>query len=478
MDGDSRNAVSDWLDDNWDTIHCLSMGVADLAFAAARAMASYGDGSGYWLKAAWDGANAVANLIGCSVPSYQELEDYVGVTTLQCQCSELPGELTLQYVGSDGNLKKEAMSEPTQAKQILERNFINGIATCRYEDGEGISYNVESPIGAVTSVKWYIQPPPGSTCCGGEEPPTPNYEIPKPIPINIPNTTRKYEAVLCDATIDKFGHLQNFYRVIQYYEDGSFADDDFYWESIDGPIHYRAHTRTFEGFAARPPYGPPHRDRVIPITTNGGGGTPISGLNPVSYRLDAGCTWDEEKEEYKTTTFYEIEETPDGILGLARRMDELAKMINDSGLIKYTTCGRKTCLKGDRVTIAWISDEASSDSPLRLRKRTGYRSQSERDSKQLQEYFLDFSWEAGPVCVGHTGAWWGDPQVWASSEAEGKRVLRHIAGEAGIDPDQVGRWTVGGSDNTRLGMTGTMRVRRIEGIPWVSRRQGSNMLPM
>ena len=454
------------------------MGMADITFAMARAMASYGDGSGYWIKAGWDAAVAASDLLGCFPPPFEEVEDYIGVTTLQCQCSALPGELRLQYLGTDGNLKKEAMSGPTQAKRILSKSFENGIATCRYEDGDGDPYSVESPIGDVNAadVVWFISPPAGSVCCEGEKPPVPRYGTPEPIPVDIPFENRQHEAILLDACIDKFGYLRNFYKIRQFDSNYEY-DSDYYWESIDGPIKYIG--SSFEGFRCSPQYGPPHRDRVMPMTTDGfGGGGAISGLNPVTYKLDAGCTWNEETGEYNSTTYYEIEQHDDGILALARRMDELAKMINDSGLIKYTTCGREQKLQGDPVTIAWISEEASSDSDMRLRKRTGYRSQSDRNSEQLQDYYRDFTWEAGPVCVGHKGARWGNPQVWASTEAEGKRVLRHIAGEAGLDPDQVGRWTVGGSDNPRYGMTGTMRVRHLGGYPWVMRRKGPNMLPI
>ena len=478
MDGIQKTNVTDWFDENWPTVRCLSMQMAEFTFSAARAMASYGDGSGYWLKAAWDGANAVGGMIGCFPPPFEAVEDYVGVTVLQCQCSESPGQLIVQYIGTDGNLTKQEMSGPTQAKRINSTSYDGATAICNYEDAVGGTNVVNSPVGNVTDLTWYIAPPAGSVCCSGEEPPVPRYGTPKAHDLPEFQEGRTYTAQLRDSCIDKFGHLQNFYEVTQYFSDGSFADRDYYWESVDGLIWYRTKLESFEGFNSSPPYGPPHRDRVIPITTTGGGGGSTIGLSEVTYKLEAGCTWNEEEQKYNTVTEYDVAETEDGIFGLALRMDELARMINDLGLMSYTTCGRKHHIKGDPVTIAWISEEASSDSPLRLRKRTGYRSQSSRDSKELQEYFRDFSWEAGPVCVGHTGAWWGDPQVWAASEAEGKRVIRHLAGEAGLDPDQVGRWTVGGSNNARYGMTGTMRLRRIDGIPWVSRRQGSNMLPM
>ena len=163
---------------------------------------------------------------------------------------------------------------------------------------------------------------------------------------------------------------------------------------------------------------------------------------------------------------------------LMRRVDALSELLQAHLGYKTPTCNAKPQLRGDWVTAQWISDEASADSPLRLRKRTRYRSESGRSDAELAAYFAEFAWEAGPVCVRHTGAWWGDPQVWASTVDEGKRVLRHLAGEAGIDPDSTGRWAVSGSRNPRFGRTGTMRLRTIAGFPWVSSRDGSNMLPM
>lgn len=167
---------------------------------------------------------------------------------------------------------------------------------------------------------------------------------------------------------------------------------------------------------------------------------------------------------------------------LMRRVDALSEMMQIHLEYKTPICGPDEPLpplvEGDWVTAQWISDEASSDSPLRLRKRTRYRSKSGRSDSELAEYFGSFTWEAGPVCVKHSGGWWGYPQVWAASIDEGKRVIRHLAREAGIDPDTDGRWEVAGSRNPRFGRTGTMRLRTIAGFPWVSSRQGSNMLPM
>jgi hypothetical protein len=141
---------------------------------------------------------------------------------------------------------------------------------------------------------------------------------------------------------------------------------------------------------------------------------------------------------------------------------------------KTPTCSTsKAPLEGDWVTTRWISDEKMDHSGKCLRKLLRYRSKSSRDLGQLSSYWRTFTWSAGPVCVIHKGAWWGTPQVWASTPEEGKRVLRFAAGEAGLNPDQVGQWEVSGSRSPRYGMSGTMRIHPHKGFPWVASRDGS-----
>ena len=164
---------------------------------------------------------------------------------------------------------------------------------------------------------------------------------------------------------------------------------------------------------------------------------------------------------------------------LAARIDALALMLQKHLELRTPTCANKRPeLKGDWVTINWISDEKSANSNFPLRKLLRYRTLSSRTDRELMDYFRDFSWQAGQVCVIHKGAWWGTPQVWAASVAEGRRVLRYVAGEAGLDPDLEGEWSDSVANNPRFGQSGTMRVRKIEGMPWVSSRGSSNMLPM
>ena len=142
---------------------------------------------------------------------------------------------------------------------------------------------------------------------------------------------------------------------------------------------------------------------------------------------------------------------------------------------KTPTCSStKPPLEGDWITTRWHSDEKMDHSGRRLRKLFRYRSKSSRNLGQLSSYWESFVWRAGPVCVRHQGAWWGDPQVWAESAEEGKRVIRHAAAEAGIDPDKTGRWAISGSRSPRYGMSGTMRIHVHKGFPWIAARDGAS----
>ena len=153
----------------------------------------------------------------------------------------------------------------------------------------------------------------------------------------------------------------------------------------------------------------------------------------------------------------------------------IAGMIQQHLLWKTPTCPEEEPeLEGDARTISFRSDETSPYGKSRLRKRLRYRSGSGIGLGGVVDHWKDFSFSAGPVRVIHTGHTWGTPSVWAANADEGKRVLRHAAAEAGFDPDQVGRWKVGGSDNPRLGVPGTMRVDTTKGFYWITERDGSD----
>jgi len=113
-----------------------------------------------------------------------------------------------------------------------------------------------------------------------------------------------------------------------------------------------------------------------------------------------------------------------------------------------------------------------------LRKRLRYRDQSGASLEDHTDHWRGFEWDAGPVCVIHKGAPWGTPQVWAATEAEGKRVLRHAGLIAGVDVDAVGQWIVTGSASVRVGQPGRMAVKALgRGLISVTKREGSSTLP-
>jgi hypothetical protein len=160
------------------------------------------------------------------------------------------------------------------------------------------------------------------------------------------------------------------------------------------------------------------------------------------------------------------------------RLDALVPLLQGQKNFKQPICKDRPKLEGDWRSISFRSEQTSPFGKSRLRKRFRYRSLSGLGLEQLVDYWADFSFEAGPVIVIHKGGSWGNPQVWASSIDEGKRVIRHAAGEAGIDPDQVGEWIVTGSSSARYGVNSTMKVDTTGGYYWITERDGSNGRPI
>jgi hypothetical protein len=195
-------------------------------------------------------------------------------------------------------------------------------------------------------------------------------------------------------------------------------------------------------------------------------------MEPGAFELIAPCDYD--AEGGKESRQWAFQETP-LILRLHDHQVAMMEIMQQHLNWKTPTCNdnAKPPLEGQWVTTRWESIEKMDHSGRRLRKLFRYRTKSSRDLGQLSAYWADFEWRSGDVCVRHQGAWWGNPQVWAESEGEGKRVIRHAAAEAGLDPDQVGRWAVSSSRSPRYGMSGTMRVALFEGFPWVASRDGA-----
>ena len=477
-----RPSFEEFINDNKETIHCLAMNAADVLFSAAAAVKSFGEPGPSWWVVYANAVEATAQLYGCLAPPREIYEEAFEGQNKRCQCATVGGQLFLEWLDAAGNRTTLSNSELIEAKEIKDAVIAEGIASCNWVSVEGenrvATYDIEDGSQPI----WFIVPTLNTDCCSGTisppsvQPPPPPYEFP------MGNPSCKTEVELIDSCIDKYGLAQNFYRVtLRYWQSdipepgcGS-SGSRYYWETINGPYIYFG-PYYFEGFSCTPRYAPPHPDAPEPGSIYTGGKT---GLSAVTYTLDAGCTYNQETEDFDTKFTYDVEATSDGIVGLARRMDALAWMINNSGLIPFTTCATtRPELEGQWVSTHWVSDGISDGGTKHLRKLFRYRTKSERTTDQLQQHWKQLIWEAGPVLVGHKGAWWGTPQVWALNEEEGKRVIRFAGGEAGIDPDLDGEWVVGSSSSPRIGMIGTMRLAKPNGEYYVSKRDGSDGYPV
>ena len=196
------------------------------------------------------------------------------------------------------------------------------------------------------------------------------------------------------------------------------------------------------------------------------------------YRMVSVCEKDASGEPISEQVEVPIPDLPAPDAQLAR-LDAIVELLQASKNFKQPTCDQDQPVReGDFRTIQFRSASPSPFSNSRLRKRFRYRSVSGLGLGEVVDHWKDFTFESGPVVVGHLGSSWGTPQVWAASEEEGKRVIRHAGGEAGIDPDQVGRWRIGSSDSARYGVSDTMSVDTEGGFYRITARDGSDGRPI
>ena len=194
----------------------------------------------------------------------------------------------------------------------------------------------------------------------------------------------------------------------------------------------------------------------------------------VEYRIDPSCTGADPAELPVVVEIPPLK----GQDAIITRLDALVPLLQAQKDLKQPICNERPVREGEWRTISFRSEETSPFGSGRLRKRFRYLSVSGIGLEQLVDYWAGFSFEAGPVIVSHIGASWGEPKVWASTADEGKRVIRHAGGEAGLDPDQVGKWQVSSSRNPRFGVSGTMNVDTTGGYFWITARDGSSERPI
>lgn len=112
-----------------------------------------------------------------------------------------------------------------------------------------------------------------------------------------------------------------------------------------------------------------------------------------------------------------------------------------------------------------------------LRKKLTYRDRTGKTQAEHAAIWRGFVWQAGPVVVSVTGPW-GEIQVWAVSELEGRRVCAFAVEAGGWDITVPGVvWEVGVARGGRNGRTGRMVVKETPLGVEVTKRTGPNGFP-
>lgn len=195
------------------------------------------------------------------------------------------------------------------------------------------------------------------------------------------------------------------------------------------------------------------------------------------YELEAACDKNEDGTLQKV-----IYEWQPGLFdggGLSARLDAIAAMLQQQIKWKVHTCHAQSAAVGVPVTVRFESEEVSIERGRRLVKKLGYRDLSGSSQEAHIEHWRGFSWTAGPVMVISQGLPWGRPQVWAVSEAEGRRVLAHAAAIAGVDLSAPESLIVARViPDPRYGEVLAMRTKLTPvAVPWVTMRVGPNGWP-
>ena len=437
-------------------------------------------------------ANALAAANGCyPVNPDPGPGDGTGEGIASGQCMETDGCYLLVTRGSPSGSVYNTVQKLVSA--VSSGEYPNGTpkATITYVNCSGDTVvDEESAIG-LFPLYTTVQAP--GVCVGDPSPDNPDAE-PGPAPVPVPDPEGgpcTYETRLVDSYINAAGSMSILYETCRTGADCPNPGCERFWYHGPGNVQ-PAPPEPIPGPDGEPL--PPN----IPDAPGGpgdpGGNCPDpcppnepcrfeptppieASITAQTFDFQAYCDRDE-NDELLTAQFNLAGAADIGACfeALARQNLTIMQVLQQHLNWKQGKCNAPPKL-GDWVTVRFESAGPSPSSNRPLRKLFRYRSQSGRDLGATTEYWKDFQWSAGPVCVIHKGAWWGVPQVWAATADEGKRVIRHAAGEAGLDPDQVGGWTISGSDNPRYGMPGQMSVAEIDFGPWVTKRDGPSGMP-
>ena len=431
-------------------------------------------------------AQATAALAGCYPINTNDgpSSGSSGIAPGQCLAAANGCNLQLYY-GGEGK-------EGSQYTRV--RRLISSVESGQYPNGEpkctttmincdGEIYTDDEAIADLWPITTEVVN--GDVCAGDPSPPTPP-RLPDPIPVPDPRGGEcVFNTQLVDSYINESGGMSILYEICPTGEDCATEVCTRIWYHGPGQVQPAPYPCiTGPDGECLPPVNPRNpRDPILDeIKECACGPTqpPAAAIAPREFLFTSACDLNPDGSQanikYQLAGATNFESC---FNALASQNYEIMRMLQQHLHWKTPICAPEpTPLEGDFRTISFRSDETSPYGKSRLRKRLRYRSLSGNGLDQLVDHWKDFTFEGGPYRVRWTGGAWGTVEVWAASEAEGKRVIQHAAGEAGFDPFETGRWSVRASSSTRLGVSDTMRVDTTGGYFWITERDGSDGRPI
>jgi hypothetical protein len=183
----------------------------------------------------------------------------------------------------------------------------------------------------------------------------------------------------------------------------------------------------------------------------------LSNVEPAgSYTLTGPCEVDENGDP-----IVEIRERPwplalNPFAALEHRLDALALLLQDHKDLRQPVCKVAGQMQGRSVTV-YFREEGGSQRMARspIRKRLSYRCLVTPTPEELSAHWEGFTWDTGAVQVRLTSKLFGEYQVWATDEEEGRRVIRHALSMSGFN-EEDGVWSMNVTTNPRYGVAATV----------------------
>ena len=169
------------------------------------------------------------------------------------------------------------------------------------------------------------------------------------------------------------------------------------------------------------------------------------------YRLKSVCETAEDGSPVDKAVEVEIP-SKSNFAAIVARLDAIPELLQGTKDFKQPICKHKKTLEGREVTVHFREVGGSQrDGRSPVRKRLSYRCLVTPTIEELAAHWEGFAWQTGPVQVRLMGPRFGALIVWADSETEGRRVIRHALEQSGF-AEGDGEWNLGLAKNPRYGV--------------------------